>query len=70
MPKIRVMNYADLIAHFKTPSAAARAIGVKPSSVFGWKTDGIAWDRQMQIQVLTKGKLKAEPNPLLSKVAA
>lgn len=53
------MNYTQAIAHFGTESALARALGVKPPSVSEWK-DGIPITRQYQIELATKGKLKAD----------
>lgn len=55
------MTPDDLIQHFGGLTAAARALGVKPPSVSGWKSAGrIPSVRQYQIEVLTGGSLRAE----------
>ena len=54
------MTYADLIAHYGSQAAAARAIGIKPPSVAEWKDDGIPLPRQAQYELVTDGALKAE----------
>lgn len=54
------MNYEDLIRHYGSQAAAARALGIKPPSVAEWKEDGIPLPRQAQYEILTDGKLKAE----------
>lgn len=61
IPIIGAMTYQDLIAHFKTQTAAAKAAGVRQSSVALWKKRGaIPILRQAQIQLLTGGQLKAD----------
>jgi hypothetical protein len=57
------MNYAQLIEHFETPSAAAHAIGVSRQLVNYWKK-GIPAKQQLQIQILTKGALQADAEAL------
>lgn len=54
------MTYEQLIEHFGSQAAAARAIGIKPPSVAEWKEDGIPLPRQAQYELLTNGELKAE----------
>ena len=54
------MTYADLIKHFGSQGAIARAVGLAQPSVWGWQHTGIPEVRQYQFEVLTKGKLKAE----------
>ena len=54
------MNYDDLIKHYGTQVAIAKALGIKSPSIAEWKAKGeIPEVRQYQIEVLTKGKLKA-----------
>lgn len=53
------MTYEQSIAYFGTISEMARALGVKPPSISEWK-DGIPETRQYQIELATKGKLKAD----------
>ena len=64
------MNYDDIKAHFGTEKACAAALGIEQPSVNSWKKKGIPWMRQMQIQELTEGKLKADPLPMSQKAAA
>lgn len=54
------MRTADVLEHFKTQKAVAQALGIKQPSVALWgeyPPDA----RQLQIQKVTRGKLKAEP---------
>ena len=60
VPKIRSMTYAELIAHYGSQTDAARALGIKSSSVFEWKEKGVPLPRQAQYELLTEGKLKAD----------
>jgi hypothetical protein len=66
MPIIAGVTYDDLIAHYKTQSAAGEAlkvfdgIGVSQPSVSEWKEKGIPPPRQAQYELLTFGKLKAD----------
>jgi hypothetical protein len=56
------MIYDDLISHFRTQVAAAEALGVFQSTVSDWKARGaIPPLRQLQVEALTAGKLKAGP---------
>ena len=55
------MTYEQLIEHFGTQAAAARALGVKQPSVSEWKKNGIPEDQQLKAQKITKGKLPADP---------
>jgi hypothetical protein len=54
------MTYQELIDHFKTQAAAARALDIKQPSIAGWKDSGIPTPRQYQIEIITGGKLKAD----------
>lgn len=54
------MTYRELIEHFGTQAAAARALGIKPPSVDEWKEKGIPLPRQAQYELITNGKLKAD----------
>lgn len=59
MPKLVAMTYDQSIKFFGTQSEMARALGVEPPSVYEWK-NGIPLVRQYQIELATKGKLKAD----------
>ena len=54
------MKTADVIAHFKTQTAAADAIKVRAQAVGGWK-EYPPPEQQMRLQKASNGKLKAEP---------
>jgi len=54
------MTHKDLIEFFGSQAAAARAIGIKPPSVADWKANGIPYLRQLHIERVTFGKLRAE----------
>lgn len=53
------MTKDEVIRHFGSVSATARALGIRQPSVTNWGEYPPA-DRQLQIQVLTGGKLRAE----------
>ncbi|MFJ3117850.1 Cro/Cl family transcriptional regulator [Pseudomonas protegens] len=52
------MNMNDAIKHFGSKTKLAAALGIHPSAVTQWG-DSVPESRQYQIQVMTKGKLKA-----------
>lgn len=54
------MTHQDLITHYGSQAAAARAIRVKPSSVAEWKEKGIPLPRQAQYELESDGALKAD----------
>lgn len=59
-----VMTFDELISHYKSQTAAALAIGVRPASVCLWQERGsIPLPRQAQYELLTGGVLKSDPLP-------
>lgn len=54
------MTYQELIAYFGSQSKAAKAIGINQSSVSLWKAVGIPALRQLHIEKVTNGALKAD----------
>lgn len=55
------MTFDQALSHFGTIPDMALALGVKSPSVYEWKRDGvIPKNRQYQIELATKGKLKAD----------
>ena len=62
------MTTDEAIKHYGTQQKLADALGIKQGSVAGWSEYPPAI-RQLQLQQVTKGKLKAEPG-LLSVRAA
>lgn len=57
------MRTAEVIAHFTTQQAVADALGIKQPSVGGWG-EFPPDRRQLQIEGITNGTLKAEPGCL------
>ena len=60
MPKITAMTYADLLEFFKSQGEIARAFGISQASVCEWQKNGVPPLRQVQGELLTKKKLKAD----------
>lgn len=56
------MTLNQLIAHFGSVTEVARALGLKVPSVVVWDT--VPWLRQLQVEDLTKGKLRHDPNAI------
>jgi len=54
------MKTSDVITHFGTQTATAKALGILQSSVSEWNEYPPA-KRQLQIERITNGQLKAEP---------
>lgn len=56
------MKFDHLIKHFGSQVAAAHALGVTQPTLSNWKKRGnIPQLQQMRIELVTKGKLKAQP---------
>lgn len=55
------MKTAEVIAHYGSTYAVAAALGIRQPSVMGWGDHPPAL-RQLQIESLTGGELKAEPD--------
>lgn len=64
-----VMYTKDAVTYFKGKARLAAALHITPSAVSQWGTR-IPMLRQYELQVITAGKLKAEPPIANSKVAA
>lgn len=54
------MTKDQAVKHFKNLNALARALDMNQSSVFGWKEYPPPL-RQLQIEAMTAGALRAEP---------
>ena len=63
------MKTADAIAHFGSQHALARALGVSQAAVAQWGEEVPAL-RQLQLQQLTLGILKAAPDVFERKSAS
>lgn len=65
-PIIGAVKTSACIEHFLTKAKLAAALGIEPPSIYDWGEypPGL---RQIQIERLTKGKLKAEANCFDSK---
>ena len=53
------MDVTNLVQHFGSQAAAARAVGVSAQLMSAWKKHGIPKGRQYEIQILTGGHLRA-----------
>lgn len=62
------MNMTDAVRHYKTKTKLAKALGISPGAVSMWGEE-IPYGRQCEIQVLTKGRLKADPKPCANEAA-
>ncbi len=60
------MTVDEVLAHFgaKNDSDLASKLGVVRSAISQWRGSGIPLPRQARIQIMTKGKLKAELKPI------
>ena len=61
------MNAYDLnqvIKHFGSGVALAKALGIKPSAVYQWQN--VPPRRALEIEKLTHGLFTAEPGPAIS----
>ena len=54
------MDYAELIAHFRRPSDAAKALEVDRRLVDAWKQRRIPSKHQLKAEHVTAGALKAD----------
>lgn len=55
------MTPAELITFFRTQAASARALGCAQSTIAEWVSAGaIPESRQYQVQLATRGQLKAD----------
>lgn len=59
-PNICGMRTDDAIRHFGSQAALARALDIKPPSISSWGAE-VPPLRQLQIEKLTGGKLRANP---------
>ena len=58
------MNIKQALEHYGTQSKLAAALDVEQSNISKWNSSGVMpWHRQLELQMLTKGKLKADPKP-------
>ena len=57
------MRTSDVIEQFGSQAAVAHALGIKPPSVAEWRESPPAL-RQLQIERITAGKLRADPKIL------
>ncbi len=63
------MTYNDLLQHFGSQGAIARAIGLSQPSVWEWQEKGVPLPRQAQFELITDGALKAERPAQVEKAA-
>ena len=58
------MRKSEAIEFFGSQAAIARALGIEPPSVSLWAEDGVPVLRQLQLEALSGGKLRADPSIL------
>ena len=56
------MDYSDVIKHFDGVTAAAQQLGMTRAGIYYWQKHPIPYPRQLHIQQVTRGKLKAKAN--------
>lgn len=62
MGTIPPMKFSTALKHYKTQRAIAQALGIKDQAVGQWKEkDRIPLKRARQLEALTDGKLKIDP---------
>jgi len=61
------MTHQDVIQHYGSAREAARQLGVTDGAISLWRKRGISRLRQQQIELLTRGVLKAEKTPSRAK---
>lgn len=54
------MRLDEAVSHFGTQQKLADALGIKQGSISSWDRDVIPLARALQIEKITKGKLKAD----------
>jgi hypothetical protein len=55
------MTLDQILTHFRGPLVVARLTGVTIQSVYDWQVK-VPWLRQLQIELITKGQLKHNPD--------
>ena len=53
------MTRKDIIKYFGTQANAARRLGVSPQTILEWESVGVPLGRQYQVELATKGRLRA-----------
>jgi hypothetical protein len=62
------MTYDEICAHWGDYRAVAAALDVVPTTVHSWRERGIPHARQYELQVMSRGKLRADPPEKRSRV--
>lgn len=57
------MTFDDVKTHFRGAAKLAKALGMERQSVYRWKVVGIPLLRQLEIEHMTEGALKADELP-------
>jgi len=58
------MRKSEAVEFFGSQAAVARALGIEPPSVAGWGEEDVPPLRQLQLEKLSGGKLKADQSIL------
>lgn len=59
-PEKKTMTYDQLLKHFKTQVAVAKALKVTQPAISNWQHRGIPAMQQVKINKITKGALKLD----------
>lgn len=54
------MRLLDAVSHFGTQERLAKALGIEQGSISSWNRELIPLARALQVEKITKGKLKAD----------
>lgn len=64
------MTFNQVVAHFGSQVAAARALKITKGALQFWRRDGVPPLRQLQLEELTKGRLRADKDVLIPRKRA
>ena len=62
------MNYENVRSYFGSDAAAGKRLGLSRQAVHKWKSTGIDPMRQLYIERVTQGALKADPIRVVQEV--
>lgn len=54
------MTFNQIITHWGGVDAARKALGLSRQTLYNWRDKGIPLEAQVNVEVVTEGKLKAD----------
>lgn len=54
------MKLSDAVSHYGSQQKLANALGIKQGSISSWDRDAIPFARALQLEKLTRGRLKVD----------